>query len=553
MALFERPLDVGCSMSILGWKETSQAFGHLIANEFIAVEVVVRNLNRDQQFVLHDVEFEVNSDPTGRLGRFFSGRDKVIVRALSSAQSSFDPRNITVHTAQGIGMIMSAAAPIFLPGESLVNAAGVFNSAFVVGLDRYWKDLSTDQLNLLNDVGFSSNKNSQSVVPQSGTVMFVTFIPEKSFEEGWWTQRCVEVQYLGSTNEKGVITNLSRGTEADAADPADTSSTNGLQVGVDAARALETCLFSRPPDRSKRRWYALGLSKSPDGGLFTQSEQKPSNRQIQQQDQMTGPTREDSTSALPSSEDFFRNAYRVPFSHWSPRSMAIFEQLSNTVVAGTHITENQQMQGSVTELKCPKDTSGNLIIDTATTTLVCPVTGKNLNQLAKLRLRNSAAATDTATAEGTVQVVGDSSNATVSFATDSLLALNQPAYDIFGVTLNGVEQKTSQTIHLSLKPVILGLEPTTLSSSSTSINLVGYRLGSLGWMGLLGTNNATPVYLPVLASGATDPNAKTISFKLSATDTVKLKDGQYDVVGLDSNKTKVADSTKKLTYKAAGN
>ena len=113
IALLERPPDVGCAMSILTYGETNQAFGHLIANTYIAVQVVVRNLNREQAFVLHDVELQVNADPAGRIGRFYSGRDKVIVRALSSTQSSFDPRAIVVHSAQGIGAILSAVVPIF--------------------------------------------------------------------------------------------------------------------------------------------------------------------------------------------------------------------------------------------------------------------------------------------------------------------------------------------------------------------------------------------------------------------------------------------------------
>jgi hypothetical protein len=81
-----RPPDVGCAMSVLSYNETSKAYGYIIANNYIAVQVVVRNLNRDQQFVLHDVEYSVNADPAGASGRFYSGRDKVVVRSLASAE-----------------------------------------------------------------------------------------------------------------------------------------------------------------------------------------------------------------------------------------------------------------------------------------------------------------------------------------------------------------------------------------------------------------------------------------------------------------------------------
>ena len=73
------------------------------------------------------------------------------------------------------------------------------------GLDKYWKDLSSDQLNLLNDTGFSSDVSEQTSVPVSGTVMFVTFIPSKQFEEGWWTQPCVDNTYIGTRDKNGFV------------------------------------------------------------------------------------------------------------------------------------------------------------------------------------------------------------------------------------------------------------------------------------------------------------------------------------------------------------
>ena len=94
--------------------ETSHAYGRNIANEYIAVQIVVRNLNKDQGFLVHDVEFAVNADPRGRLGRFYSGRDKIILRALSASQQNTDPWNIVVHTATGIGSLLTAIAPLYL-------------------------------------------------------------------------------------------------------------------------------------------------------------------------------------------------------------------------------------------------------------------------------------------------------------------------------------------------------------------------------------------------------------------------------------------------------
>jgi hypothetical protein len=121
-------------MSILSYKETTLTYGYIIAQNYIAVQVIVRNLNKDEEFLLHDIEFAVNTDPAGDPGRFFSGRDKVIVRALSAAQQNLDPRNISIQAAQGVGSLFSAIAP--LVGGAMVAASGVINGAVLPSLEK---------------------------------------------------------------------------------------------------------------------------------------------------------------------------------------------------------------------------------------------------------------------------------------------------------------------------------------------------------------------------------------------------------------------------------
>ena len=116
LSAFARPLDIGCAMSVLDYKETRHAFGPLVADEYIAIQIVVRNLNSAQEFLLHDVELAVDSNPGGAHGRYFSGRDKMMVRALANAQADLSLRNLIVHSVQGVGAIMSSAAAVF-PGH----------------------------------------------------------------------------------------------------------------------------------------------------------------------------------------------------------------------------------------------------------------------------------------------------------------------------------------------------------------------------------------------------------------------------------------------------
>lgn len=206
IAALTRPPDVGCAMSILSWREVQVAFGRLLANEYIGVQVVVRNLNDSKQFLVHDAELAFNSDLNNRLGRFYSGRDQKIVRQLALAQEGYFYRNLVVNLFGAVGTLASAAMPF--AGPSFKDATGVYNSGFLTALAKTFPDRSVDQLNMLNDVGFSASTESKAIlVPKSGAVMFVMFVPSKPFEEGWWVQDCAHdlLTTLGSptTNALG--------------------------------------------------------------------------------------------------------------------------------------------------------------------------------------------------------------------------------------------------------------------------------------------------------------------------------------------------------------
>jgi hypothetical protein len=53
---------VGCSQSLLTWQETSFMFGRAVADNYLAVQVNVRNLDDTKQFLLHDVQVAI-ADP----------------------------------------------------------------------------------------------------------------------------------------------------------------------------------------------------------------------------------------------------------------------------------------------------------------------------------------------------------------------------------------------------------------------------------------------------------------------------------------------------------
>lgn len=447
-----RPIDVGCAMSILSYKEVSKAYGHIIARNYIAVQVVVRNLNRDQQFVLHDVEFAVNTDPGGRSGRFYSGRDKIIVRALAAAEGSADPRNYIVHGAEGIGALLSTLVPIF--AGPMGDVASVFNGGFYPSLDKVWKDLSTDQLNLLNDTGFSSSSSSQTVVPKSGTVMFVTFIPEKQFEQGWWTQNCVSATALGiqvsgkaqvSEEKVKAMVPLTEGASVATSAPS-----------IDIEHAMQVCAHAALDKgvkipKKEPKVHATGFVV-PD----VSAEKNPTDK--------------NTVYAVISSKKF---------GDWSGNSLAIFEELSTTVVAGMHIVDEKELEVALTEITCNPDPTGKVQFPVPDTgSVVCQIKGKNLDKVKLIRLRNTD---ETAFAEGTVQLQGgDNTTATVTFTSGVLHSLGKADYAVEAVSKTGVETATNQALHFDSSPYVTKIDPpaldvTTIKTGSV-LSLTGYRL-----------------------------------------------------------------------------
>jgi len=414
LSVFSRPVDVGCAMSILDFPETSHAYGRNIANEYIAVQIVVRNLNKDQGFLVHDVEFAVNADPRGSLGRFYSGRDKIIVRALSATQQNTDPRNLAVHTAAGIGSLLTAIAPLYL--GAVTDAAGVlttFNTAF----DKYWKDLSFDQLNLLNDTGFSSASSSQTFVPKTGSSMFVAFIPSRQFSEGWWTQRCVDQIYVGSTDRNGRVKALA------STHPQSPVAANGIDVDL----ALKSCTFDDPGDAKPGPLNPAQLARP------FKSRQPEKVRVLYPKD--PGDQRD---------ADLFRAAHAMPYRKWSGNALAIFRELSTAVVAGTHIIEQADLQTSLSQLTCPNTPVGDVDLASAKEKVTCVLTGRNLEKIAKVRLSNAEDSADPATVDGSISVSGgDSNSASVGFAPEDLRKLKARSYNVFTVNANGIEVKTA--------------------------------------------------------------------------------------------------------------
>jgi hypothetical protein len=96
-----------------------------------------------------------------------------------------------------------------------------------------------------------------------------------------------------------------------------------------------------------------------------------------------------------------------------------------------------------------------------------------------------------------VSVSGDSSNGAVTFQTAVLHALPQAAYAVFAVSSKGVEQKTSQTIHLPAGPYVSSVSLSTDPSTPQMLTISGNRLNAVDTVVLTNSDKSKTAKVPV--------------------------------------------------------
>lgn len=140
--------------------------------------MVVRNLNSDHEFVVHDVQVAVPI--RDEASHFRAGRDKLIARGVAIKGQSLDPRNLVLDGFDTLSATASAASSI--ASADFMTGASIF-TAFLSPLKLWFPDHTVDQLNRLNDLAFSASSTYKIIVPKNGSVPFVTFVPQELFEK----------------------------------------------------------------------------------------------------------------------------------------------------------------------------------------------------------------------------------------------------------------------------------------------------------------------------------------------------------------------------------
>lgn len=225
---FARPDDIGCAYQIMSWNQSRLLFGRSVANDFISVQVTVRNLNPKEEFVVHNAMLSIDTDIRGAAGRYFEGADKIAVEAYNNAGESLTARGIIGNSIAAASGLLSALVSI-VDTDNFSNAASAFTSGVVPGWKTISPDHQKDQLLLIANSGFSATYTTKTVVGKSGTATFYTWFPAKPFLQGWWLQDCAQsVETFGK--DSSPTQPATAGTDLEPP-----------QIGVDYARVKEEC------------------------------------------------------------------------------------------------------------------------------------------------------------------------------------------------------------------------------------------------------------------------------------------------------------------------
>jgi len=197
----QRPSDVSCGMSVLPWSITRWSFGREIAENFIVVQVTVRNLNNEQQFLVHDVELAVDTQP-GIFNRFSSSVDQATIDGVAlTAEEGWSSRTFWLRLATLVGSIISAGN---VPVSNTVfkDSAGIYTGAFIPGLTKFLKDHTSEQIARLDSAAFTNSQSRKVIVAKNDSATFDAFLPVQSLLQIDW-----EKIYLYKTNAKPVDPN----------------------------------------------------------------------------------------------------------------------------------------------------------------------------------------------------------------------------------------------------------------------------------------------------------------------------------------------------------
>jgi hypothetical protein len=405
------PDDVVCSFSVMQWKETSDNFGRRVANQYIAIQVTVRNLNQQNEFLLHDIQIAVDTGLNrAQFGRFEAARDKLVVRNVAQRGQTEDRRNLIINTLQAVGAIAGGASTAVTnalsntsEAQDMASAVAIFQGPFITGVTNIFPDHTIEHINHINDLTFSASATSKTIVPIQGSIPLVTFLSEKPLEQLPFS-RC------GTSPSKRFFDR--------SGDPWD-------------------------PGASIYQFCTLDIY-----------------------DQNGNPKNPVANANYTFQPSYYRKSY--PFRNWKPAALDVLTHRIFVVVGGVHIKEVAK-QPTLTSIACPPSNDATLNLSKITgPNVACALKGSDLDLISQVSLQNATDTNDKTQAQGTSSVSGDTTQATVTFLKNDLLKLKATSYKLYYALQGGGPQPTS--IVLTLKTVI-SLTPSSIDFGEQTQNV----------------------------------------------------------------------------------
>lgn len=168
---------IACSQALLDRKEASDIFGKRIADMYLIVQINLRNLNEEFNYLLHDVGLTVDPKEGGE-PILVASRTKRLVRGVAEKGQVYDTRNVIVAVVRGLGTVMGGIAATPFVTSAFSQAVNVFQGPFTSALTSQLPDFTVNQLNRLNDFGFDTNT---IVVPKGGSATVIAFVSQRMF------------------------------------------------------------------------------------------------------------------------------------------------------------------------------------------------------------------------------------------------------------------------------------------------------------------------------------------------------------------------------------
>jgi hypothetical protein len=403
------PDDVVCSFSVMQWKETSDNFGRRVANQYIAIQVTVRNLNLQNEFLLHDIQIAVDTGLNrAQFGRFEAARDKLVVRNVAQRGQTEDRRNLIINTLQAVGAIAGGASTAVTnalsnttEAQDMASAVAIFQGPFITGVTNIFPDHTIEHINHINDLTFSASATSKTIVPIQGSIPLVTFLSEKPLEQLPFS-RC------GTSPSK------------------------------------------RFSDRSGDPW-------DPGASIYQFCT-------LDIYDQNGYPTNPVANANYTFQPSYYRKPY--PFRNWKPAALDVFKRRIFVVVGGVHIKEVAK-QPTLISISCAPSNDATLDLSKITgDNAICTLKGADLDLVDKVSLQNATDAADKTQVEGKSNVHGDTTQADVTFPKSELLKLKGATYKLYYSLTGGGPQSTS--IVLTLKQVV-SLDPSSADFGTVAL------------------------------------------------------------------------------------